>query len=184
MKIIYSILILALFSLSLNAQSYILKENSTNNTKIQTNTYSQLYLSNSVAEISFNSLKIEGNSYSDLIADSYHFTSKVGAPKLPCLRKLIEIPYNANIEVKIDKKNYHEIDLNSLGYAILVPTQKSRSKSDNSPVKFEIDQSIYSADEWYSPALYQIEDLGIMRGINIARLSICPFEYNPVQNKL
>jgi Peptidase family C25/Propeptide_C25/Secretion system C-terminal sorting domain/Peptidase family C25, C terminal ig-like domain len=184
MKTIYSILILALFSLSLNAQNYILKENNTNNTKIHTNTYSQLYFSNYLAEISFNNLKINGISYSDLVADSYHFTSKVGAPKLPCLRKLIEVPYNANINVKINKKNYQEIDLNNLELAILVPTQKSRSKSDYTTTVFEIDEKIYSSDEWYSPNFCQVEDIGIMRGIKLARLSICPFEYNPVQNVL
>jgi len=184
MKKTYILLIFTILSFTLNAQTYVLKENSTNSTEIQKNTYSQLFINNHLAEIKFNHLKINGNSYTDLIANAYHFSSKVGAPKLPCMRKLIEIPYNATINVKINKINYQEIDLNSLGHAILVPTQKSRSKSDNTPIVFELDENIYSTDDWYSPNLYQIEELGIMRGIKLARLSICPFEYNPVQNKL
>ncbi len=180
-----SLLFILFFSLTaLTQENYILLEEQNNELLIKDNTYSKLSLQNTLAEVDFFSLKIDNVLYSDIQIMDYHHNLEVGAPKLPCLRKLIEIPHNATIAVKINSKAYQEIDLTAMGLSVLVPTQASRNKSDKSPVIFEKNEAIYTSDAWYSPEQCSVEDLGFMRGVRIARLSICPFSYNPVQNKL
>jgi len=64
----------------------------------------------------------------------------------------------------------------------IIPVQPSLPKNitDPSTVKFEYYEDIYTRDQFVSPKLVNIEILGVMRSVRIARITVAPVEYNPV----
>ncbi|MEE4197970.1 MAG: C25 family cysteine peptidase, partial [Bacteroidales bacterium] len=109
-----------------------------------------------------------------------------GAPELPVVSKLIEIPLGARVKVKILSYDVEEVDLNQRGIqSKIMPAQPSESKSDDGKNrKFHFNEKIYSADDYYGDELVKVEESGIMRHVRFGRLQISPMEYNPVKNKL
>ena len=63
------------------------------------------------------------------------------------------------------------------GYKIY-PKQPSQSKQ-NEDIPFAIDKDYYSRNSFGQTDIAQIEILGVMNGVRLARLSICPIRYNP-----
>ena len=59
--------------------------------------------------------------------------------------------------------------------------QPSQPKCGDSR-QFEINNEIYTTDDYYQEELVSIDVLGILRGANIGRLNISPIRYNPVTN--
>lgn len=114
-------------------------------------------------------------------------TFNVGKPMLPVFSKLIEIPINANVEIKILSYDEEIIDLKDEGIVEkIIPAQPSLSKSsDPADIPFYIDENIYNENKFYkSEKFVNFEESGLMRATRIGRLEICPFEYNPVSNQL
>jgi PKD repeat protein len=108
---------------------------------------------------------------------------ELGTPKLPATKKLIEIPHGAEVTVRV--KNHTVTEYRLRDYNILnplMPVQPSMRKDQNAEdVPFEFDEIIYQSDKFIEPELASVEVLGTMRGTRIARLTIAPVSYNPVQ---
>ena len=152
---------------------------------ITLNTYNHLNLENSLSKIrAFKVKSVEGD-FSQLKIDGYGYSMEIGKPKLPVIKKLIEVPLGANIEITITDKSFKDYDLADFGINDpIIPAQPSVSKSceDPSQLPFEIDQITYATDALIGNRLVKVVDLGMMRGVMIARLEIAPIHYNPVKN--
>lgn len=124
---------------------------------------------------SFNEISLEGSL----------FDGAVGDPKLPVTQRLLEIPFGAEVEVKVLGCSEQVIDLADYGIEKIVPAQAPVSKNDlpeNAP--FVINEAAYARDEFLGQPLAQVEVLGTMRGYRIAKLVLSPVSYNPVQGKI
>lgn len=110
-------------------------------------------------------------------------TGELGTPKLPATKKLIEIPHGAEVTVRV--KNYSVTEYRLRDFNILnplMPVQPSIRKDQNvDEVPFEFDEMLYQTDGFIEPELASVEVLGVMRGMRIARLTVAPVSYNPVQ---
>lgn len=128
----------------------------------------------------------EQNFYKFAVKNYNKNIDNVGKPDLPVLRKFIEIPYGAEVEVNIIGYDLEIINLDDYGITNFVfPVQPSYSKSaDPSEIQFQFDEEAYSADVFTKDPLASVEILGIMRGTRIGNLTISPFSYNPVENVL
>ncbi|MBE0639105.1 MAG: PKD domain-containing protein [Bacteroidales bacterium] len=108
---------------------------------------------------------------------------KLGTPKLPATKKLIEIPHGAEVTVKV--KNYSVTEYKLKDFNIhhpLMPVQPSiRKDQDADEVPFEFDELVYQSNHFIAHELASVEVLGVMRGTRIARLTVAPVSYNPVQ---
>jgi len=111
---------------------------------------------------------------------------KLGTPKLPASKKLIEIPFGAEVTVKV--KNYTVTDYTLADYGItqlIIPVQPSLRKDQNaSDVAFEFNQELYQKDMFIGNELASVEVLGVMRGYRIARVTVAPVSYNPAKGIL
>jgi len=116
----------------------------------------------------------------------YNHSNEIGAPKLPVLKKLIEVPYGADFEILFTNVTAQAIHLSEFALSSPVfPAQPPVSKSDDAEsLPFIIDDEIYKTDNWYGQELVRVIDLGVMRGIRMARLEVAPFMYNPVNGEL
>lgn len=135
----------------------------------------------------FNDLKLEtitsnGQTYYTIdMGEELLGGNKVGEADLPTYNCLIEIPFCSDIKIKQTIVSKETINLKN-GYKIY-PKQPSQSKQ-NEEIPFVIDDNYYSRNSFGENDIAQIEVLGVMNGVRLARLSICPIRYNPSANQI
>lgn len=124
--------------------------------------------------------------FTELLLPEGHYIGDVGAPKLPATRKLIEVPLGAHIEVNIINYSVTEISLSNLGITYpLMPVQPSSLKNPETPaIPFQIQQASYDKSDFSANDIAEVELLGMLRGLRVARLTIAPVAYNPQRNTI
>lgn len=191
MKNFYKLLLLIIltslfvFPLSANAQKIKLSEG--NNEFIITQADDQsLHFQNQLSCLSSLEINTKAGLFTQLTVQGYNYSNQEGAPMLPVMKKLIEVPYGAEFEILYSNLSYEILQLDKFEISTLVlPAQPPVSKSDETEdLPFVIDKNIYAANNWYGQELVRVVDLGEMRGVRMARLEISPFMYNPVSREL
>ncbi|MFO7874119.1 MAG: C25 family cysteine peptidase, partial [Bacteroidales bacterium] len=127
----------------------------------------------------------EGNFTELFVPGAYH-TGALGTPKLPASKKLIEIPFGAEVDVKVLDYTIEEYRLSDLGVQNQVmPVQPAvRKDQDVLDIPFEYKADTYSRSDFISPELAVVEELGVMRSIRLGRLVVSPVHYNPAEGKI
>jgi len=162
-------------------------DKSDNNLSLKESSYSSITISNQVSDIRFASVKTKEGIFTLLNVEDYGYRLVEGEPKLPVIKKLIEVPLDATYEINFSTKTSQEINLYNHGISdFIIPTQPSLSKSIDNPedVDFIYNKSAYEVNGFVGPELVKVVDLGVMRGVRLARVEIAPVLYNPVQNKI
>jgi len=145
-----------------------------------------LNFQNQLSSFGTNEINTKSGLFTQLALQGYNYSTEEGAPMLPVLKRLIEVPYGAEFEIVFNNINAKTVLLNDFDISTpVMPAQPSVSKSDNvEDLPFIIDDDIYSTNDWYGQELARVIDLGEMRGVRMARLEIAPFMYNPVSGEL
>ncbi|MEC9209183.1 MAG: C25 family cysteine peptidase [Bacteroidota bacterium] len=177
--------LITVLSCSVNAKDIKLTETS-NQFVITSKSLSEFTFVNHLSEISTIKVKKDANEFVKLIVSGYGENAKKGNAELPVLEELINVPFGSAIAIKILSKEEQIISLSDYGINNLVfPSQPSISKGENAEhVPFYFNVEYYSHDGFYSNDLVTTELLGKMRGQQLARLSVAPFQYNPTTNEL
>jgi hypothetical protein len=179
-----SILIAFTFLSNVYAQKVDLKNEKTTFTILE-NTSNKITVKSSIDDLNFSIVKGKSSVFSAISLDGYVTNHNIGSPDLPTLNKLIDIPYGASIEINILSKTEELIDLSNESINTITPSQPSISKGeDASLAPFYYDNAIYQSNTFISPEIAKVVSLGKMRGHQLGRLEICPFQYNPVTNIL
>ena len=105
----------------------------------------------------------------------------VGCPSLTVVQKILAVPVGSTVEVEIvtDKVEEHSLAVLQKMY----PVQPSQPKSSE-PAPWQFNHEVYTTDDYYGNRLVEVSAMGTMRGVQLVRLTISPFEYNPVRNTL
>lgn len=124
--------------------------------------------------------------FNEISIPGLYSTGELGTPKLPASKKLFEIPFGAEVTVKVKNYTLNEYHLADHGIELpLMPVQPSiRKDQDVTEINFEFDEEIYNKDFFIEPELATVEILGVMRGYRIARLTVAPVSYNPAKGIL
>lgn len=154
--------------------------------EIISKTQTSLKFVNSISSLKTFQVKVNDMIFTQLQIDGYVGNKDNGYPQLPVYNKLIEIPYDAEIKVSIVSYDEETINLSDYNiYNKILPAQPSLSKSDKPEnVPFLCNEEYYRYDDFNNTEIADISTLGIMRGVQIGRLSIHPIRYNPVKNIL
>ena len=148
------------------------------------NTEEMLSITSTVGKLNIKNAKTENGSFVKLTIDGYGKSMDIGSPELPVIRKLIEIPLNAEIVIEIKNQESQKVNLNERGITKQIfPAQPPQPKCGECP-EFEINNEIYSQNDFVSHDIVSVDYLGILRGVSIARLNISPVSYNPITNEL
>lgn len=111
----------------------------------------------------------------------------IGEPEIPVVKKLICIPLGASVSARVSKYRMDEVYLPAKGILHpLFPVQPSaRKDQDTLQLPFHLKPDAYrkSTFQRVRPDV-SVEVLGNLRGYTIARLTVRPVEYNPVQQKI
>ncbi len=177
--------IFTILPFSIKADNIKTVQKGKNDIIINENTYYKLSFTNIISSFNYDEIKIEENTYTRLSIEGYGSNFIQGEPKLPVLYKLIEIPVGATININVNTNYYTDYDLKTIGiYNVIYPVQPPVIKSNTDKNPFIINKDIYSRDAFTTDELVKVEYLGTMRGKNLGRLAISPFQYNPVKGIL
>ena len=154
--------------------------------KVEQNSYTKLKLSNTFTKFTYRTVKNKNISFTELNIPDYGTSTRIGNPKLPVLKKLIEIPEGASVSINLINYTVTEYNLSDYGiFNKLIPCQPSVSKDVSKPLpEFMYNTLTYSTDQFNTTNLVSVEILGTMRGVRMARLDIAPVRYNPVKNTI
>lgn len=118
------------------------------------------------------------------VSDDYSVLPDYGCPSLPVLQKIIAIPEGSRAEVELYADEVEEYSLGIHGiYQKMYPVQPSQFKNADND-KWCLDEKVYGNNSYYCNNPVEMTYMGIMRGMRLIRLTVSPFEYNPVLNRL
>ncbi len=131
----------------------------------------------STGEGDFNSIALPDEGY----------TNVIGEPKLPVIRRLVEIPYGAAVELVTGRTVMHQDRLEAFGLSHrIVPVQPPVEKGHDAQSKqpFVLDRSVYERSQYLIGETARISDEGYLRGHRWIMIEIFPFDYNPAEGSL
>ncbi|MBN1296293.1 hypothetical protein JXA80_05900, partial [bacterium] len=128
-------------------------------------------------------VKTKAGVFTRLMFDGDAYRGEIGSPRLPVIRKMVEVPYGAEINLEYTPRAIKTLDL---GRHPLIPVQAPVEKVPGAreAAPFLIDQSLYGQDRFLSQPEVRIQDIDFMRGHRLVVLEIAPLAYNPVQNQI
>ncbi|MDY0075973.1 MAG: C25 family cysteine peptidase [Bacteroidales bacterium] len=173
-----------LFSFQLNAQDLAIDFGRTASGTQLIEDNMQLF-SASFSYPGINTFRVEtskGN-FNEIAIPGAFSVGMLGTPKLPATKKLMEIPFGAEVSVEVISYTVNEYKLSDYGIdQPIMPVQPSLRKDQAiDEITFEYDNKVYQKDEFIQHEIASVEILGVMRSFRIARLTIAPVSYNPVQ---
>ncbi len=129
----------------------------------------------------------KGGAFNQLTVPQCGITNVIGEPRLPVLRKSVQIPYGAEVNVEVISSEFEEKSLEALGIANrIVPVQPPIPKIEGAweKAKFVIDEQAYQMNVFYQREPAKVCDIGAIRGHRFATVEISPLSYNPVSGTL
>lgn len=163
----------------------LLKQNGQNGITVTQDNFSGISFTNTLTSINQISVNTDKGVFTEISADGYGYSNEQGYPKLPVMRKLIEIPEGASLDVEIVSYDVTEYVLGQLGISNrIIPAQAPLVKSNTGDVPLLINTKVYNNNRYYGKKLASAEILGHMRGTRLARIDVSPVEYNPVSGSI
>ena len=178
-------LLIILFTLNIYAKDISLsKEN--NRFAVTEKSENSFKIINQLNLINTNKIKTENGEFVKLTVPYYSSNSEIGSPELPSLKKLISVPNDAEINIEIIHKESKKVKLSEFGVNLdVLPRQPSISKGSTADeIVFHINNQIYKEDRFFQDNIVSTELLGKMREVQLARIIISPFSYNPLKQEL
>jgi len=189
-KSLIKAILAVIIGLSLAGRTYAAQEINLGDTpsgvSLLNQTQSGLTLQIDIGSVSLDKITTKEGTFTVLSVDGFTRSHEIGEPSLPMVNRLISIPFGCELRVEAIDYEIEELFLSDLNYIDpLLPVQPSLSKSqDPGDVEFEYKSSIYSQAGYYSLPLVSSSDIGIMRALRLALVSIAPIEYNPSENSI
>ena len=178
-------LLIILFTLNIYAKDISLsKEN--NRFAVTEKSENSFKIINQLNLINTNKIKTENGEFVKFTVPYYSSNSEIGSPELPSLKKLISVPNDAEINIEIIHKESKKVKLSEFGInQYILPRQPSISKGSTADeIVFHINNKIYKEDRFFQDNIVSTELLGKMREVQLARIIISPFSYNPLKQEL
>jgi len=122
--------------------------------------------------------------FSVLHAPQLYFGGSYGAPQLPVITKLVQIPFGAEYKVVVKGFDETEYDLTKLGIEYPIFPHQPSAPKDGSKVPFVYEKSAYISKGFNGQPIASIKEIGVMRYMRLAQLIIAPIKYNPVEKKI
>ncbi|HEY9069517.1 MAG TPA: C25 family cysteine peptidase [Candidatus Ozemobacteraceae bacterium] len=119
-----------------------------------------------------------------LQAPSFYFGGEYGAPQLPVLTRLVQIPFGAEYKVVVKSFDTTEYDLAKLGIEHQIFPRQPSAPKDGSKVPFVYEKSAYISKGFNGLPIASLKDAGVMRQMRLAQLTIAPVKYNAVENRI
>ncbi|MEO0074688.1 MAG: C25 family peptidase propeptide domain-containing protein, partial [candidate division WOR-3 bacterium] len=155
----------------------ILSANS--NVRVIESNINKITLSVSLPPLNIKEEQADSKTFSQLYFTDADISTEIGSPQLPVIRELVEIPFDASLDLAVNIFQTERIRL----YAPVLPLQPSIPKS-GPPPEFTMNKEVYNYDDFLLKERARVEMIGEIRGHRIALIEIYPVTYNPKQNTI
>ena len=152
--------------------------------EITQNTYQKVSVSFTPGSLTVMDISVPEGVFSLISMPDYGVSYNPGAPQLPQLSKMLQIPVCDSVIATVVDAQFVEYDAADLGVNHpLFPSQPSLPKNAVSQT-FAYNQAVYSTNDYYSLPLVKVEKAGIRRNVAMANVYVSPVQYNPVSQKI
>lgn len=132
-------------------------------------------------------VKTKQGVFTELHMGNAYSTERIGEPRLPAQKRLVAVPFGATVKAKV--ANISDVKTIKLAdYGInnkLMPKQYDMPKNMKpEDMPFSYKSEAYTANRYNESEIVKVEVLGVMRGVNIARVTVEPIRYNPITNEI
>jgi gingipain R len=124
-------------------------------------------------------VKEEKENYNKIFFDIPSAVTDLGNPALPTINQLFALPNGSACKVSVAENSWTDVEIGKI-YPYQNPLY---GKKEVKAESFSINQDAYNS-EIFSPFLSRVGDLQKYRGMSNRNISICPFRYYPLANKL
>ena len=109
-----------------------------------------------------------------------------GDPQIPVINQLIAVPFGATPRIEITSYSSTDYRLEDFGIHTLVPRQLPVRKNQHfEDVPFIMNEASYqSSRNFRSEPMAVVRVEGVMRGVQLGKMTIEPVSYDPVNNTL
>jgi len=113
------------------------------------------------------------------------FRYEEGKAKLPIIRRMIEIPQNAEPEIVLNSASWEYTSLGGLSLPnMIIPAQMSTEKIPEPQTEFLFDEEYYSTNFFVPEKIANVIETAHIRGRHFALIEISPIQYNPATGEL
>ncbi len=181
-------LFLIVFSLVLSAVGFAqakIQLRSADKAECVKSDYTSLKASFSFSGLEANNVESERGVFSELSMLNTVIGGNEGDPQIPVVNELIAVPFGANPTITVTSYSSTDYKLEDYGINTLVPRQPSLRK-DKKPeeVPFLYNESAYQTRGLRSEPQAVVQVVGTMRGVRLAKMTIEPVSYDPVNNTI
>jgi hypothetical protein len=126
-------------------------------------------------EIVNRTIVADGELYTHIGIPGESHTTQVGRPELPMVNRVIGIPDQGEMRVRVVSAEYTETH----GVRIFPMQPWAQESQNNAEVPFTRDAEFYRTTGWYPPHITEISEPAIMRDVRMAVVTTFPVQYNP-----
>ncbi len=125
-----------------------------------------------------------GLTFTRLSGEGYGYSTTIGQPELPVLRREVEIPFGAQVSLELVSAQYRDVSLPELGLRTIYPLQPSQIKLAGADVPFTLDTAAYTQDGYAPANPLALGEAYTVRGHRILPVEVWPIAYDPVAGTL
>ena len=130
-------------------------------------------------------MNTKGGEFSWLSMPNTVIGGNEGDPQIPVVNELIAVPVGAQPTITITSYSSTDYKLDDLGVKTLIPRQPSLKKTQKpEDVPFVYNAAAYQTRGLRSEPTARVSVEGIMRGVQLGKMTIEPVSYDPVNNTL
>jgi hypothetical protein len=132
-------------------------------------------------------LQTKGGVYSQLSIPDCGITNVIGEPQLPVMRKMVQIPCGAEVDVEVTASEVSETSLKELGITNrIIPVQPPIPKIEGAweNAEFVIHEDFYQTGQFFPTQVAQKTEIAAIRGHRFVTIEVHPVSYNPVTQRL
>lgn len=144
----------------------------------------QLHVDCAIEKLYFYDAQTPKGDFTVLYSPEFYFGGAYGAPQMPVINKIIQIPFGADFRVEVKGYDSKVYNLADFGVSTPIYPRQPSAPKNGSEVPFVYEKSSYIFKGYHGQQLASFEEIGTMRHMRLANLTIAPVKYNPVENKI
>ena len=147
--------------------------------EVVSNSRSNLELSLTIDKFTLEDSNHDGIEGKSIILNGIFLPNKAGMPDLPVISRYVAIPRGANVVLNVKNQ-----ETETVTGVELMPAPALPLDNDKTPMQYIRNEEVYSTDAFY-PAEPIISSAPMkIRDVDVAIVSVTPFQYNPVTKEL
>ena len=138
----------------------------------------------SIDKLYFYDAETPKGNFTVLYSPEFYFGGNYGAPQLPVINKLVQIPVGSDYKIEVIGYDSKDYKLEDHGISSKIYPRQPSAPKDGSEVPFVYEQSAYMFKGFHGQETAVIEDIGVLRHKRLAHLAISPVKYDPIENSI